>query len=185
VVDHGCSDPIAQHHLARLVGYKTTYLYGASNSPERYYRTYNIPKVSGGLRIITEPLPSLKEIQRWILDNILDKVPVHPFAKGFVRNRSIRDNARFHQRQRFVLTLDIENFFNYVAATTVRKVFLDLGYSSNVAVLLGNCARSAVVFLRVRQQVLLYPILRLCRSTNACLVTRANLGFDTRAMRTT
>jgi RNA-directed DNA polymerase len=127
-----------QHHLGRLVGYKTTYLYGASNSPERYYRTYSIPKVSGGSRTITEPLPSLKEVQRWILENILDKVPVHPFAKGFVRNRSIRDNARFHQRRRFVLTLDIENFFGYVAATTVRKVFLDLGYSSSVAILLGQ-----------------------------------------------
>src|ERR1700737_3406876 len=67
-----------QHHFARLVGYETRYLFAASNSPEKFYRTYRIPKVSGGTRTITEPLPSLKEIQRWILDNSLNTVPIHP-----------------------------------------------------------------------------------------------------------
>jgi RNA-directed DNA polymerase len=138
LVEQGVPIIYDQYHLARLVGYNTTYLYGVSNAARRYYRSYTIPKVSGGTRTITEPLPSLKEIQRWILDNILSSIPVHPFAKGFVKNRSIRDNARYHQRQPLVLTLDIEKFFGYVTSAAVTKIFLDLGYTGRVAVLLSR-----------------------------------------------
>ncbi len=126
------------YHLAKLVGYRTGYLFGVSNSPGRYYRTYSVPKASGGRRIITEPLPSLKEIQRWILENILNTVTVHPFAKGFVRGKSIRENARFHQRQPLVLTVDIKDFFGNVRYPKINKIFADLGYTPRVAVLLAR-----------------------------------------------
>lgn len=127
-----------QYHLARLVGYETEYLFAVSNSPTRFYRSYTIPKVSGGVRTITEPLPSLKEIQRWVLANILDRVEIHPFAKGFVAGRSIRDNARFHQRQPLVLTVDIEDFFGHVTFHRILKIFSGLGYPSRVATLLAK-----------------------------------------------
>lgn len=128
------------YHLSRLLGYAPEYLFGVSNAPEYYYRSYSIPKKSGGHRTITEPLPNLKAIQRWILENILDRVPVHRFAKGFVRKRSIRDNARYHQRQPLVLTVDIADFFGNVSATKVRRIFLGLGYTPRVAMLLeGLC----------------------------------------------
>lgn len=136
LVERGLPVIYDQYHLSRLVGYGTAYLFGVSNSPDKFYRTYQIPKVSQGVRTITEPLPSLKEIQRWILDNILGEILIHPFAKGFVRRRSIRDNARFHQRQPLVLTVDIENFFGNITSAQVRKIFLKLGYTRRVAVLL-------------------------------------------------
>ena len=65
-----------QQHLASLVGYNITYLLRASNCPNVFYREFSIPKKNGELRRISEPLPSLKEIQRWILDNILYKCEV-------------------------------------------------------------------------------------------------------------
>jgi RNA-directed DNA polymerase len=126
-----------QYHLASLVGYDLTYLLGVSNSPGRFYRSYSIPKVSGGTRTITEPLPSLKEIQRWILENLLRDLPIHPFAKGFIPKRSIRDNARFHVGRLQVLTVDIFDFFGNVRTPTVRKIFLSLGYTPRVAILLA------------------------------------------------
>ena len=130
IYDHG--------HLARLVGYQASYLLGVSNAPGGYYRSYTIPKVSGGTRTITEPLPSLKEIQHWVLTNILYVIPIHPYAKGFAPGRSIRENARFHQRQPLVLTVDIEDFFGNVSASTVTRLFHELGYTSRVAVLLAK-----------------------------------------------
>lgn len=56
-----------QEHLAELVGYDIEYLRKASNRSKLFYRFFSIPKRSGGLRRIAEPLPSLKEIQVWIL----------------------------------------------------------------------------------------------------------------------
>jgi RNA-directed DNA polymerase len=99
-----------QRHLALLVGYSPDYIYRAANGSQHFYRNFKIPKHAGGFRDIAEPLPSLKEIQKWILSNILYGCEPSPFAKAFVPKRSIRENARFHRRQPMVLSLDIVNF---------------------------------------------------------------------------
>lgn len=127
-----------QEHLSLLLGYKYKYLLKISNSPESFYRTFSIPKKSGGERIISEPLPDLKEIQHWILAEILDKCPVSGFAKAYVRRRSIRKNAEFHIRKSVVLTIDIKDFFPSIGFGRVFNFFVRLGYSEPVSVMLGN-----------------------------------------------
>lgn len=127
-----------QRHLCALVGYKEEYLYAASNAPERFYRHYQIPKKSGGFREISEPLPSLKEIQRWILDNILTKTSVSIYAKAYIKKKSIKENARFHKRQKIVLSLDIEHFFDNIKSDKIFDVFKNLGYEDDVVVMLTN-----------------------------------------------
>jgi RNA-directed DNA polymerase len=127
-----------QEHLALLVGYKQEYLLKISNASQKFYRTFTIPKKSGGERKISEPLPSLKEIQHWILQEILDKLPVSRYAKAYVHKRSIRENARFHIGQKVVLTLDIEDFFGSLKYKRVYKIFLELGYSIPVSTMLSN-----------------------------------------------
>jgi RNA-directed DNA polymerase len=62
-----------QRHLALLVGYSLDYIYRASNGQQHFYRYFTIPKHTGGVRDIAEPLPSLKEIQKWILNNIRNR----------------------------------------------------------------------------------------------------------------
>ena len=69
-------------HFSKLVGYNKQFLFSLSNGTKSFYRTFSIPKKNNGIRIIEEPYPTLKEIQRWILDNILIKVPVSKFAKS-------------------------------------------------------------------------------------------------------
>lgn len=125
-------------HFCMLVGYMEEYVYAVSNSPMHFYRHYSIKKKAGGLREISEPLPSLKEIQRWILDNILAKVPVSPYAKAYVKNRSIKENARFHRKQKIVLSLDIEKFFDKISSDKIYDIFIKFGYKKEVAVLLTN-----------------------------------------------
>lgn len=127
-----------QEHLASLVGYDLAYLRGAIYATKSFYRTFSINKKAGGLRQISEPLPSLKEIQRWILDNLLYRCAPSKFAKGFVPRLSIRDNARFHRGQKLVLSLDIKDFFSSIKAPRVYKFFFRLGYQRDVAHLLTN-----------------------------------------------
>ena len=100
-----------QEHFSLLVGYKYEFLLKITNAPAKFYRYFTIPKKSGGTRAISEPLPSLKEIQHWILKEILYKCSVSGFAKAYVRNRSIRKNAEFHVKRKKVLIIDIKNFF--------------------------------------------------------------------------
>ena len=125
-----------QEHLCLLLGYQKEYVYAASNSANNFYRNYEIPKKNGGKRKISEPLPSLKEIQRWILDNILTSMQVSVYAKAYINHKSIKDNAKFHKKQKIVLSLDVENFFENITADKVYDVFLSVGYRMDVAVML-------------------------------------------------
>jgi RNA-directed DNA polymerase len=126
------------NHFAHLVGYKLSFLYRIANSQIHFYRTFEIPKKNGQLRKISEPLPSLKEIQKWILENILEKCEISPYAKAFIKNRSIRENARFHSNQEILLTLDIRDFFQSIKSKSIYKIFVNLGYTKNLSVLLTN-----------------------------------------------
>lgn len=135
-----------EEHLSLLVGYKTKFLTRAAKSPSNFYRHFLISKRSGNPRLISEPLPSLKEVQLWILKNILNSIPVHMAAKAFVVKRSIKENARFHRAQRRVLTLDVKDFFPSITVERVILVFAELGYSLPVSNLLGQlcCLRGCL-----------------------------------------
>jgi RNA-directed DNA polymerase len=65
-------------HLSVLVGYKR--VSKESSSYQIFYRDFEVVK-RNKKRPISEPLPSLKEIQYWILKNILYTIPVSPLPK--------------------------------------------------------------------------------------------------------
>jgi len=50
---------------------------------DNHYRTYELPKKSGGKRTITVPSPPLKRLQRRLLNHGFDEVPLHDAAMGF------------------------------------------------------------------------------------------------------
>jgi RNA-directed DNA polymerase len=129
-------------HLSTLVGYKKKYIKRASLYPRNFYRDFEILKKNGTKRLISEPLPSLKEIQIWILKNILYKVPASPFAKAYKPNVKLIENLKFHKKQPKVFTLDLENFFPSIKVKAIEKVFRQLGYSRMVSILLSKlCTR--------------------------------------------
>lgn len=127
-----------QSHLAYLTGYSEEYLLKVSNAQRLFYRKFSIPKKNGKKRIILEPLPNLKFVQKWILKNILYRCQVSEYAKAYIPNKSTKENARFHKGQKKLLTLDISNFFESINSKKVYFFFLKLGYSKAVAVLLTN-----------------------------------------------
>ena len=78
---------------------------------DHLYRTYPYPKKSGGNRTITVPEPRLKRLQRRILRNGLEKVPIHRAAHGFQKGRSTVTNAAPHSGKAMVVNVDISSFF--------------------------------------------------------------------------
>ncbi len=125
-------------HFSLLVGYEFSYIERAAENNKYFYRTFPIPKKAGGERIIAEPLPNLKIIQRWILDNILYKWKPSRFAKAFIPHHSIRDNARFHRNQAMVLSLDLEDFFPSIGFQRILNLFRRMGYTSALSRLLAK-----------------------------------------------
>lgn len=128
---------LSPEHLSYITNIKVESLYAMSNSQESYYRSFDIPKRSGGRRRIDAPLPSLAFLQRWILDNILNSVPLHASAKAYRKGNSIFDNARFHRKQKVVLKVDVKNFFGSIEEHSAFVIFKDLGYSKRLSKLLS------------------------------------------------
>lgn len=73
------------------------------------YKVFRIPKRSHGFRIIAQPAKELKRYQRAFLECY--KLPCHICATGYQKERSIKDNARPHLNSKYLLKLDLENFF--------------------------------------------------------------------------
>jgi RNA-directed DNA polymerase len=110
----------------------------------RNYRYRWVPRRSGLPRLIEAPKLRLKEIQRWILREILSQVPAHDAAHGFTRGRSAITHATLHCGQPAVLSLDLRDFFPSIAASRVYGIFCTLGYPRAVAhVLTGLCTNVA------------------------------------------
>jgi len=107
-------------------------LYKLSKLSCCYYRVYSIPKPSGGSRTIAEPAKSMKAVQSWILVNILRDLTLPPQAMGFRRGRNILRNAQAHEKNKYLLSLDIDNFFPSIKYNMVYTVFRSLGYNKHI-----------------------------------------------------
>lgn len=102
-------------------------------SKVKHYCQFEIAKKPSGSRRISAPMPRLKRLQYWILDNILDKVCVHPAAHGFVKGRSIVSNATPHVGSELVVNLDLKDFFPSISYVRVKGLFRSFGYSDQLA----------------------------------------------------
>ena len=89
--------------------------------PRMNTRSIQFQKRTGGYREIHHPSRRLKALQRWLLSNIIEALPVHPAAAAYRRNRSIFENARAHAASRYLLRMDLENFFPSITSVDVRQ----------------------------------------------------------------
>ena len=111
--------------------------------PLSHYHYRILAKEGGAVRLIEAPKQRLKQIQKQILAEILEKIPVHPAVHGFRRGRSIKTFATPHVGQRVVLRMDLRDFFPSISAPRVQAVFRTAGYPERVANLLGGLCTNA------------------------------------------
>ncbi|MCE7727984.1 retron St85 family RNA-directed DNA polymerase [Vibrio campbellii] len=83
----------------------------ALTAPYRY-KVYTIAKRnSDDRRIIAHPSKELKFIQRLIINMLLPKLPVHSAATAYIKGKSIKDNAIPHASKKYLLKMDLKDFF--------------------------------------------------------------------------
>ncbi|MDC0273699.1 MAG: reverse transcriptase family protein [Planctomycetaceae bacterium] len=116
----------------------------ADSVESSHYHYHWVQKRSGGERLIESPKPLLKQVQRQILHEILNKVPVHQSCHGFTRNRSILTNAKPHCGQRVVIKYDLQNFYPSVRRNRIIAIFRGLGYNREVSIWLGRLTTTAI-----------------------------------------
>ncbi|MDD5681317.1 MAG: TIR domain-containing protein [Candidatus Omnitrophica bacterium] len=107
----------------------TYYLYGLKED-KRYFH-FQIPKKSGQLRDIYAPVNGLKIIQQK-LNRILQFIyDPKPSAMGFILKRNIVLNAKIHSNKRFVLNLDLKDFFPSIHWWRIQGLFMSWPYNFN------------------------------------------------------
>ncbi len=75
-------------------------LFDMMRGAEEHYRPIELKKKNGGTRLLHEPDRKLKQIQHTILRDILMKFSPSPYAKAYVRRRTLTDNAAPHVGRR-------------------------------------------------------------------------------------
>jgi retron-type reverse transcriptase len=115
----------------------------------RHYHRSWIRKADGSGRLLEAPKRELKDLQRMILQGILDRIPPHPASHGFTRGRSAVTGARLHTGRDALLRLDLESFFTAVTVERVYGIFRTAGYPEPVAhYQAGLCTTTTPVLLR-------------------------------------
>lgn len=125
-------------HLCLLVGRSEDYMANVINASEKHWRTFKLQKRSGGFREISVPYPALLGVQKWIYHNILKKVKVSPYCHGFVKNKSILTNVKWHIGKDQLLRLDLSDFFPSIHINRVIYLFQSLGYNKQVSFYLAS-----------------------------------------------
>lgn len=105
----------------------------APDGPLHHYRHRWTASRSGTPRLLETPAPRIQELQRRIARRVLDHIPVHDAAHGYVRGRSARTLAALHSGREMVVRLDLEGFFSHVTGHRVTQLFLAAGYPPAVA----------------------------------------------------
>lgn len=106
----------------------------------RHYHVATLAKRGGGVRLIEAPKPTLKDIQRRIHDDMLQHLPLHPAAFGFVAERGALQHAGVHVGMPVVLRFDLSDCFLHVHGGQVYRAFRSLGYGEALCrELLGLC----------------------------------------------
>ncbi|MGE6764067.1 reverse transcriptase family protein [Corallococcus interemptor] len=107
------------------------------------YVSWSIPKRTGGERTITSPKPELKQAQRWVLSNVVERLPVHGAAHGFVAGRSILTNALAHRGADVLVKVDLKDFFPSVNWRRVKGLLRKGGLPENTSTLLALMSTEA------------------------------------------
>lgn len=93
-------------------------------------------------RFICAPHPHLLKTQRWIHEHILSKGMRHSASGAYHPDSRIVDTAKVHCGAKWMVKLDVTNFFESILEPRVYEVFQDFGYQPLVSFELARiCTR--------------------------------------------
>lgn len=135
-------------HLAHQVDLGYGVLRGlAARSPYEPYRVFRIRKRASypnerRFRVIAVPSADLLKAQRWITQAILSKVVPHTASVAFSKGNSLLAAAEPHCGCRWLIKMDVRNFFESINEIAAFRVFRSLGYQPLISLEMARiCTR--------------------------------------------
>lgn len=117
-------------HLGKITGVEYKFLHKSVSRicDSQNYQIFSIKKRSGGRRMVHAANGKLFTVQKFINDEILQKIPPHPASFAFHASGGIRLCAAMHCGCKWLLKFDLKDFFYTVTEPAVFKIFLEIGY---------------------------------------------------------
>jgi len=137
-------------HLAYLAdcdyGFLRAVVGRAIENPYRVFSIHKRPAPNGTARFrtICAPDPQLLKVQRWLVANILNHATtaIHAASKAFAPECNLVKAAELHCGARWLIKVDVQNFFESVSEIAAYRAFRTLGYQAIVAFELARlCTR--------------------------------------------
>lgn len=88
------------------------------------YKSFDVPKKKGGFRSIQSPLGGVSILLNKLKPVLYELYRVKSSVHGFVRTKSVVTNANEHNNKKYVLNLDLEDFFGSINFGRVRGLFM-------------------------------------------------------------
>lgn len=124
-------------HLRDIVGRRANNLY------KFFYLKKRVPGRTG-VRMISVPNVTLKELQRWIVDNVLHHTRAHPASYAFHPNSRPLEAAEEHCGCAWLLKIDLRDFFHSISEGRIAEVFSQLGFNKLLSFELARIVTVAV-----------------------------------------
>ena len=102
------------YQLAALLGVERKMLFKMARKHNIYYHDIEIVKKDGTIRPLNTPTRTLKHMQRRILGEILSHFPVSQYATAYRRGMAITANAIPHTNKKYLLKMDLKDFFGSI-----------------------------------------------------------------------
>ncbi len=139
------SAPLFQRLLARSPFSEHELIVLIATAASRY-KVHFIDKRGGrGRREIAQPTKEIKFLQRLLISEELQRLPVHDAAVAYRTGQSILDHAQPHAAARYLLKLDFTNFFPSLTwGALEHRLSRDVSYSKVELWILSNllCRRA-------------------------------------------
>lgn len=94
-----------------------------SSAPFRYKRYFIQKRNSKELRLIAHPARTVKSLQRFVVKELEPILPIHEKAMAYCQGRGIKENAASHINSRYILKMDLKDFFGSIKPEILFRIF--------------------------------------------------------------
>ena len=141
------------NHLAHLADVDADFLQEVAHRKIDAYRVFRVkkrgvanlvPAQARRYRTICVPEPRLMRVQRWIAQNLLQVTPSHRASFAFTKGRDLKGAAEMHVSAKWIVKMDVRQFFESISEAAVYRVFRTLGYCALLSFQMARiCTRLA------------------------------------------
>lgn len=106
--------------ISQHLGMPPMVVFNFLHTASHRYKVFEIKKRTHGFRTIAQPAKPIKAIQRFLINEVFDELPVHTSATAYKEGTSIKENAEKHKSNKFMLKMDFTDFFPSIRTNDVK-----------------------------------------------------------------